>query len=184
MKNDLKFLRWKDVELDADDYIMQLFPTNLLPRTPEGQLQTVQELIQAGIIPQEVALSLLDFPDLQGWISIQTAGIENIKFIIEQIVESGTYTAPEPFMDLRTGIMLAQATINKGYTQELPEDRLEMLRRFIGECEALLTPPAQPQVDLTRSTNMALPVSGMEQKTGLVAKPSPLPVNDLLPIAQ
>lgn len=50
----LETIKWKDVDLDDDSYIMQVFPTSILPSTPAGKLQTVQELMQAGFIDSRI----------------------------------------------------------------------------------------------------------------------------------
>ncbi|HAT63936.1 MAG TPA: hypothetical protein DCS66_04945, partial [Flavobacteriaceae bacterium] len=55
-------ISWKDVNMDADKYLMQIFPTSALSSTPSGRLADVQDLLAAGFIDKEDALKLLDFP--------------------------------------------------------------------------------------------------------------------------
>ncbi len=81
-KSFIEKLKWKDVDLEDDKFVMAVFPTNLLPRSPEGQLQFAQELTQSGFIPKEYALSLLNFPDLQEFFNLQTASLDDISLCL------------------------------------------------------------------------------------------------------
>ena len=136
-------IKWKDVDLEDDVFIMSVFPTNLLPRSPEGQLQFTQELIQSGFIEKDEGLSLLNFPDLKGFFSLRTAAIDDIKFYLERMLEHGKYEPPEPFMDLRLALKMAQSSYLRSKVNGIPEARLELLRRFMDQCEQLLSPPEQ-----------------------------------------
>jgi hypothetical protein len=143
-KSFIEKIKWKDVDLDEDKYVMTMYPTNFLPKTPEGQLQFTQELVQAGYIDQQEALSLLNFPDLQGFFRTRTAAIDDINMIIEQIVDEGTYTPPEPYMDLALAIKMMQAAYLRGKTDGVPEDKLELMRRFIDACQDIMIQASAP----------------------------------------
>lgn len=139
-------LSWvKDVDLEAEQYLMRCFPTGALPPTPAGRLQFVQELASGGFIgSKEQALSLLDFPDLEGFISTQTAGIDNMQRIVGRILNKGIVTAPTKWMFLEYGIPYAQAQLLVGEDQGRPDDRLELLQSWLEEASALadsLKPP-------------------------------------------
>ena len=58
-------ISWKDVNMDADKYLMQIFPTSALSSTPAARLAVIQDLVGAGFIDKEDALKLLYFPDLE-----------------------------------------------------------------------------------------------------------------------
>lgn len=169
----IESIKWKEVSLDADKFIMQPYPTNFLPKTPEGQLEFTQELIQAGYIEPEEALSLLNFPDLKGFFNLKTAAIDDIKLIIERIIEEGDYTPPEPYMNLQLAIKMVQAAYLRAKTDGTPDDRKELLLRFIDESEDMLSAVAQPQQA----------VQGAIGSAGAVAQPAQNPVSDLMPIA-
>lgn len=144
-KNFIETIEWKDVDLDEDKYVMSVYPTNFLPRTPEGQLQFTQELVESGYIDQQEALSLLNFPDLQGFFRVRTAAIDDITMIIEKIVDDSDYTPPEPYMDLSLAIKMMQSALLRGKTDGVPEGKLELMKRFIDQCQDIMiqatTPP-------------------------------------------
>jgi hypothetical protein len=130
-------IKWKDVDLRDDQFKMKAFPVSLLPSTPAGKLQKVQEMVQAGFIPQEQAIQLLDFPDIGAYESIETANLNLIQKTLTEMVETGEYNPPEPQMNLEQAIMYAHKYYLAGRVNNLAEDRLELLLRFIDDAERL-----------------------------------------------
>lgn len=144
----IETINWKDVDLKEDQYVMQLFPVSFLPSTPAGKLETVQELVQAGFVSQEQAMSLLDFPDLESFTSLATAAQDNIERFIEFMIEDGKYNPPEPFMNLQLALTLTQEAYLRAKCEDTPEDRLELLRTFMDDIQTLMKanePPPQQQ---------------------------------------
>lgn len=175
-KDFIETIKWKDVDLDADKFIMQAYPTNLLPRTPEGQLEFTQELIQSGFLDKEQAMSLLDYPDIKRFFNLTTAAMDDIEEILERIIEEQQYTPPEPYMNLQLAMKMAQSAYLRAKTDGTSEQSQELLRRFVDECEEIvrmstLPPPGMAPVG---ATSQAQP--------GAIAQPEPAPVSDLLPI--
>jgi hypothetical protein len=134
----MQTIKWGDVSLEEDKYIMHIFPTSALSSTPAGRLQDVQELIQAGFIGREDAMKLLDFPDLQAFYNYETAPGEDIDMVIERIVDDGVYMTPEPYQSLDAGITKMQKAYLLFRSQNCPEERLELIRRWIEDANALL----------------------------------------------
>ena len=130
-------IKWKDVDLRDDQFKMKAFPVSLLPSTPAGKLQKVQEMVQAGFIPKEQAIQLLDFPDIGAYESIETANLNLIQKIITEMVDTGVYQSPEPQMNLEQATLYAHKAYLHGRVTNLAEDRLELLLRFIDDAERL-----------------------------------------------
>jgi hypothetical protein len=78
-RNEKIEIRWKDVDLDDSAFVLQCFPASLLPQTPAGRLERVQELFGAGFVDQDTALELLDVPDLEDASSSRLASIRCIR---------------------------------------------------------------------------------------------------------
>lgn len=155
-KKFIETIEWGDVDMDDDKFIMRVFPTSLLPSSPQGRKQEVTELMQAGFIDKEAAMTLLDFPDVESFMSLQTASMDDIGMIIENMIEKGIYQSPEPFMNIQLASQMVQSAYLRGKTEAVPEDRLELLRRFMDDCNTLKNmamsaaqpaPPAMPAVD-------------------------------------
>jgi len=137
-KKFLETIKWKDVNLEEDQYVMSVFPTSALSSTPAGRLQDVQELIQAGFVNREDAIKLLDFPDLQSYYNYETAPGEDIDMVIEKIIEDGEYMTPEPYQNLEYGIIKIQKAYLLFRSQNAPEERLDLLRRWISDARGLI----------------------------------------------
>jgi len=166
-KKFMEQIKWADIDLQEDQYVMQIFPTSFLSQTPAGRLSDVQELIQAGFIDKANGLKLLDYPDLQQYMSLANAGIEDIENQIEMMLERGDFQSPEPFQNLMLGIQMMQSAYLRGKNDMVPDDRLELLRQWIEEASRLATPPPAP-----------MPPEGAPQ-----AVPAAPPVSDILPNA-
>lgn len=169
-RSSMEKIKWKDINLKKDQFVMRCFPTSILPTTPAGRLQTIQEFIQAGFLTKEEGMSLLDFPDLERANNLGTAAVDDVMTILENIVDEGEYTTPEPYMNLELCVKLAQSMYLRSRNNNVPEDRLELLRRFIDEAKGMLTPPEPP----------AAPQAPMPPQDQL-AVPEPLPQSDLIP---
>jgi len=150
-------LKWSEVELDRDAFVMKAFPINYLGSTPAGRLNKVLELAQAEIFDRTTALSLLDFPDVDAEVSEQTAARENIKYIIALIEDQGKYVGPEPYMDLSGGLRRVQNAYLRGMTHGLEERKLELFRRWLDEADAMLTSANQPQLNAAVGTEAGPP---------------------------
>lgn len=167
-------INWKDVDMKRDEYELRVFPTSILPTQPAAKLQTVTELTQSGFMDKDFAMSLLDFPDVEGFISLKTAAIDDIKMLITRMIGKGIYESPEPFMNLDLAKGMAQSAYLRARTQKVPEDRLELLRRFMDACQQMMQ-DAQAAM---------APPPGAAPAGPPIAKGAPLPMNDLLPPGQ
>jgi hypothetical protein len=176
----MKTVHWKDVHLEQDQYVMRCFPTNLLPTQPAGKLDRVQGMMQAGFIDRDDAISLLDYPDLKAVTSRITAPRDDVLKIIAKMIDDNIYTSPEPYMNLELAKALTQSEYMKGKVQNVPDEKLELLRRFMDDCQGLLD-----------QAQMALQEQQMAQQMAMqppmpatpIAVPEAAPVSELLPVA-
>lgn len=166
----IETIKWKDVDMDDDKFSLRVYPVSSLPSTPAGKLQTVTELTQAGWIGKEEALSLLDFPDLEAFNDRNNAPLDLINKMIERMLDDGAYKSPEPFMNLQLAISTTQYALAYAEIQDVSEDRLDLLRRFITDCQALMQAASTPPAEQPGNS------SGQAQ-----AVPETRPRSDLLP---
>ncbi len=162
----LKTIKWDDVQLDNDEYMMQIFPTSALSTTPAARLQEVQELLQAGFIGKEDGMKLLDFPDLKGFYNMANAGVEDIERQIELMVDKNEYQSPEPYQNLQYGIVKMQQAYLMYRAQNAPDETLELFRRWVEDAHTLVQ-------------NSQAAVAEQEQQA--LAVPQTPPTSDLLP---
>lgn len=165
-------IAWKEVNMARDEYLLRCFPTSLLPTSPAGRLQAVQELMQGGLIDQNQGLALLDFPDLERAMGLNTSAYEDVVQTLERIVEEGIYDTPEPYQDLVLSIKLGQSMYLQSRSHNVPADRLELLRRYIDDCDRLLSSKQEAEA----------PSAPVEQVAPVLAQPATPPVSELMPM--
>lgn len=139
-KQFFKSIKWSQVDLDDDKYVMRVDPVSQLPRTSAGKLERVQELLKDGLIDRKYALQLIDIPDLERVVSIQQSKLDDLYDTFDRMLEGGEYDPPEPFQDLQQGIDLARALYLKNKDRAPPEV-LENLRMWIADAIAMMPPP-------------------------------------------
>lgn len=136
-KRFIETIDWSDVDLPEDDYHLQVYPVSKLPNDPEGRLATIQEMMAAGLLSPEQGKRLLDYPDLEAEENLSNATLDYLHKILDDIVDEGKYTAPEPFDRLDKARELALEYYAQGKLNNMPEDRLELLRRFMKQLDML-----------------------------------------------
>lgn len=159
---------WKDVDMERDVYALRLYPVNILPTKPEGRLQKIQELIEAGFLSKEESFSLLDFPDLEAVATMKNSPYDTVMMLIYHMINKGEYVPPEPFMNLTLSRTMVQYAYLKAKLTNVSEERLELLRRFMEDCLTL----EQLSMQGVMEPNNAQPL----------AVPGAPPVSDLLPL--
>lgn len=178
----LKTIKWEDVDMEEDQYMMQIFPTSALSSTPSARLAEVQELMQAGLVSKEDGMKLLDFPDLKAYYNMTNSGVEDIERQIENMVDKMEYEAPEPFQNLAYGIKKMQQAYLMYKSQAAPEELLELFRQWMSDANELLvianTPPAPAGMPGPGAPPEAGPIAGDPLMTGQAGT---MPVSDMQP---
>jgi len=171
-KKFIETIKWSEVDMAEDKYLMDVFPTSSLSNTPAGRLQDVQELLTAGFITKEDGMKLLDFPDLESTMSLLNAGVEDIERMIELMIDKGQYETPEPYQNLEMGIKKCQQAYLKFKSQGAPDSRLELLRRWMEDAQGLLMKAVEGVNPAPPMPQTAVPISNapMEQRPDILAQ--------------
>jgi hypothetical protein len=163
-KNGTRTIDFPDLALLEDPFVIQCFSMSSLPKDPAGRKQTVTDMVQSGMISLKEGRRLLDYPDLDQIETLANASEERIYMILDEIVDEGKYTPPDPFMDL----VLAKDTVVQYYNlyaqRKLEPERCEMLRTFFNQVNDLVTaaqPPAPQAAPQAQAVPQAPPVSDM-----------------------
>lgn len=172
----LKTIKWDDVQMDNDLYLLQTFPTSALSTSPSARLQEVQELLQAGFVGKEDGMKLLDFPDLKAFYNMANAGVEDIERQIELMIDKNEYQSPEPYQNLQYGIGKMQQAYLMYRAQNAPEETLELFRRWIEDANTMIE---NAQMDMQARASQAQ-VSGQLAEAPLAVPEQPL-TSDMLP---
>lgn len=129
-KRFIQTIDWKDVDMTDDEFTLQIYPVSKLPNDPEGRLQTIQEMMAAGLLTPEAGKRLLDFPDLEAEENLYNASTDYLHKILDAIVEDGDFTPPAPDDNLVKAKQLVMEYIAQGKLNNLDEDKMDLLRTF------------------------------------------------------
>lgn len=171
-KDTIEQVKWSDVDMSKDSYVLKVFPSSSLPRTPAGRLAMIQDLINNQLIDIEEGKRLLDFPDLERSVQLDRAASDSIDRMIENMLDEGIYEAPEPFIDHRLALKKTQAAYNKAVNDGVQERRLQLLRQFMVACNEFIK---RAQIEQQNMLNQ--PLAGAPPAPG----PNGVPPNAVMP---
>jgi hypothetical protein len=143
-KGGVERIRWQDVQLDRDAYVMKMMPTSSLPTTPAAKQQAVMEWQNAGWIEAIEARQLLDFPDIEQSNDLAFAAREDIHWTAQRLLDGDKYFAPEPQQDLQYGIRHVLATYLRARRMKVPEERKRNLLTWLETAQDMLAKSAPP----------------------------------------
>lgn len=156
--------------LMKDEFVIQCFTQSSLPKDPAGRLAKITEMVQSGMITLQEGRRLLDYPDLEQIEKLANAGEERIFQILDDIIETGKYNPPDPFMDLELATTLTTQYINLYAQANLEESKAQKLRDFFNQIQTIKAAAMPPA-----------PVAGMPGTP--TAVPQAPPSSPLLPNA-
>lgn len=165
-KNGAKEIDLPNIKLLQDPFVIQCFDVSSLPKDPAGRLQKITEMTQSGMITLQEGRRLLDYPDLEQIEKLANASEERILQILDDIVEHGKWTPPDPFMNLQLAQQYVVQYYNLYSGAKLEESRCQMLRDFFSQIQ-MLNQAAQPPPQMAPG--------------GPQAVPQARPVSDVLP---
>jgi hypothetical protein len=180
-KKFIESIKWSDIDIDEEAYVMKMFPTSMLPTEPAGRLAFVQELMDGGLIPQDWALELLDFPDLGNFVSLKNAATQDILDTIDEMINHGQYTPPEPYQNLQFGIETMQQAYLRGKHDGVSDKRLDLLRRWMTQADNLMNKAKEaaqmqlPQQAEAQGIPQAQQMAGEEAAAPEQGPPAPIP---------
>lgn len=164
-KQFIEDIKWADVDLDTDSFVTRIHVSSLFPTSPAAKIQKIEEYIRAGWMDRESAIKLLDFPDVEAWETLETSDRNYIERIISDILETGTYRAPEPEMLLEKDVNLARKAYLDALNKNVEEERTELLLRWIEAAVSLIpevaAAPVAPELAQPQATPLPLPQSGV-----------------------
>ncbi len=176
---------FEKIRMARDEFILEPFPVSILPSLPAGKLQTVQELINIGVIDKKEQITrLLDFPDLNSVSQVYEAAEADVEWRISKILDEGEYVGPEPYMDLNLAKQRFQLAYLEARQKGVEPEKIALLDEFIVQCQTMLNQLQTPPQGLPESPAVASPAGEAPAPTELMPElpetpetpESPLPV--------
>jgi hypothetical protein len=144
-------ISWDSVQAKKSEYVIQAWPVSLLPKTPEGRLSFVSDLLQAQMISPEMGRKLMNMPDLEAFFSLANAAVDDVEAAIERMLD-GNYERPEPYQELSMAESTVQSAYLRGRAAGQTDEELDPLLRYLSDVDdmqqeaaaAMAPPPAGP----------------------------------------
>lgn len=133
----LEEIKWSDINLDNDKYMVKAYPTSALPQQPEARYQRLEEMRQAGMIDNETFLELSDMPDIQYHTDLSLSSKKLIKAQLKSILQTKTYIRPDKFTNLDQAMTLALQMKAHLEVRNAPEDVRLVLESYIDDIYSL-----------------------------------------------
>lgn len=143
----------KEIDLPAgcdlleNPFVIQCFEASSLPKEPAGRLQSITEMMQAGVIDAAEGRRLLGYPDLEQSDKLQSAAKERIFQQLDAIIDDSKFTPPDPYTDLAQAKTIVVQYYNLYAAAKLEESKLQMLRDWqqqVLDLEMAAMPPPMP----------------------------------------
>jgi hypothetical protein len=154
-------ISFKDINMEEDKYVIQVYPTSMLPKTPAGRLEYVQEMLGAGLLSPEEGLSLLEFPDVEKVARFKNAAFDDILATIDHMLEKDEYLPPEPYQKLEVGVQYMQSAYLYYKNRGCPQEKLDLLLNWINDATEMLSPPEEV---VNSADQMPMPAEEMPEE--------------------
>lgn len=161
-----EMINFAEIGKDNDDYIIQRYPTSQLPKDPAGRLEYVTELMAGQLLTPEEGLSLLDFPDTEKITALKTSELDDIMHTVDYMLTKDRYLPPEPFQNLDMGIQIMKKSYLKYKNRGCPDEKLDLLIRWINDAMILMTPPEEQNPGMTADEITSLESNAPAQMPG------------------
>lgn len=145
-KGSFSEVKWGEVDMKRDMFVMSVFPVSQLPTTPAARLTAIQELAEAGLVDRDQIEDLMDMPDITANMRQASAPWRAAFHQVCQIVEEGKYEAPNRNMKLDTALKCALIHYNDMLTwPERDVDKMDLLEDYIDEVKDLIRQATEAQ---------------------------------------
>jgi hypothetical protein len=163
-KDGTREVDFKSIGKLNDNYVIQCFEQNSLPKDPAGRQAKLSEMLAAGEINSQEFRRLSNFPDLQQSDRLASALENRILHALDHIVDHGEKDfvdiAPDAFMldptDMATTLCVNY--INLYSTCGLEEEKMQVLRDWFTQVQVLKQKAAPPPMQMPAPAQKALPV--------------------------
>lgn len=180
---DVEEIDFADAYLEPGQYVIQPHPVSLLPDTPAGQVEMIMKLAQ-GVPTMAPYLPMLlnGIPDVQALVDRMTAPIKIAEMQVSHILSNGEFEPPYESMDLQLTRDIATKSLLQAYIEGVPEERCDMLRRYLSQVDELLSKNeaaqmamAQPQI-AGMPPGPGMPTTGARPTLAAPQQPAPPPM--------
>jgi hypothetical protein len=164
----IKDIPWSKVMTPDDVFRIQCDTISSFASSMSGRISTILDFFSQGIFSQPRTLEMLGMdPDIDEEYKLQTAALRLCEKRLSAMVEDKNYQHPEPYMDLKLAQRVSQMTYEQLLIDECPEDRLQLVRQWIGEIMTMLGSPDPTIAALQAALNPPPPPAPVAPQAGV-----------------
>lgn len=171
-------IRWQDVDMGDDMFVIHVAPSSSLPNDPEGRLATASDLLNMGVIDKRMFANIYDSPDIEQFMDAENAERSFVEWTVDRILDQGVFedgarslsdiVHPDTYLTNKEGALLvASQAYFTAVRQGAPEKNLSLMRAFMTLLAA--------QIKLAQQAAMAAqnPQQAMAAAPQVVTSPGP-----------
>lgn len=167
-------------DLEENVYELQIMPTSMIPTTPTGKIALAEDLARIGFVDPEELLEIIEMPDTERLTQRKLATRKLVEDMIEEMLETGDFEPPEPFMHWPTALKVAVESYLTIRRDKAPDELLDLVSRWI--VLARMQMKKEAMADAPAPAPMAPPAPEMAP-AGPVPLPPGAPPPPLVPAA-
>lgn len=172
-KQALDLVDFKDVRMDRDSYVLQVWPTSQLPITPQGRLDYAQDMLAAGLWDIDRAKQAIEDLDVEGANSLELAVARQLERSFEDALYDGKPCHPDELTPFAQALKLGAMYVHMGRNDGCPAKHIDLMLRYLEELKTLQSkPPAPPAPPMPAPGGMPMP--GAPPPGPLGAPPMPM----------
>lgn len=182
----LKEIKWRDVDLPDDQYVMRPDPVNNLKNTPTDRLQLAQDMFGAGVFSKASLDQSILYLNTKDHL---TGGGDKQEKLIERYIESWLDATPErlesgefkfrspfPYLNMPAAMLQVAEAYVEAQLDEADDFNLDFFLRWLEQADSIVAERAAKQ------QGAALPTSGLTSSAAPGAMP-PAPAAPAPPMA-
>jgi len=167
-KGFLNTIDWATVDMEEDQFVLDLDTANRLPLTRAGRISAITEWYQAGVIDADRWRELMNMPDTQEENELRDSAKEYIREVVNDILFDGVIIPPEEHDNLRFALEYSIMQYQRAKLEKYPDDRIDLLSQYISMIEfKIKEAQSQMQAEQAAQQAAAAPPQGRPPQGGI-----------------
>ena len=184
-----QLIDWKGLNWDKKKFYLRPFPVGRLSQSIAVKQEQIRSWYAEGAISKQTKMRLEQVPDTDGYQSLANAAEDFIEMQLDELIKTGKYQPPEPWVDLASAKETAQARYCYERRLKTPQSKTDLILRYLsaidemtGAAEGAAGPPAPAMPGVAPGLGAAPPVApagipGLPNlQPGQAPAPPPFPV--------
>ena len=145
-RGQLRTLSWKEIKVSLDQFVIRPMPANIMPDTPDGQIQRIEQLRNSGLVADlDDQYELLDdFPDMSEFMERQLSMRRYLTKVVGEMLSGEPFEPPVPEIDTKQAMVIGTQMYMDAYTDGVEPkhlDKVTMWLEYVRQMDQDRNPP-------------------------------------------